>query len=60
MVTNSKNKTPKNKKAIRNKLLTNNISDDSSIYKDTKKLRTNFNTSTHLEGLLESPLLELG
>jgi hypothetical protein len=39
MVINSKNKTPKRKKAIINKLLTNNISDDSSVYKDTKKLR---------------------
>jgi hypothetical protein len=39
MVINSKNKTPKRKKAIINKLLTNNISDDSSIYKDSKKLR---------------------
>ena len=39
MVTNSKNKTPKNKKAIRNKFLNNDISGVSNIYKHIKKLR---------------------
>jgi hypothetical protein len=48
MVTNSKNKTPKNKKAIRNKFLNNDISGVSNIYKHIKKLRKEENDKSEL------------